>query len=391
MTFRAERACAVDGGSVRWVVVDDAWALHLEACAFLESLRAADRSPNTERVYAGRVALFLNWCVGAGVDWMAPTFVQLHGFLRWLATTPYATRRSTGAARVRSKSTANAVFTTVSELLRFGATQGWVSPQVPAMITSQKYLRFAPAGYDVGEQGQFRHVQVRSIKYREPRRTPEYLSAEQVDAVLRSVSHCRDRFLLLLMVTTGMRVGEALGLSREDMHFLARSDALGCRLGGSHVHVRRRVNENGALAKSRYERTIPVNPDVVEAYADYQFERDGLLPGSQSDAVFVNLFRPPLGQAMRYSNVKDLFDRIADQCGFPVRPHLLRHTAATRWIESGVAPDVVQALLGHAAFISTSVYLHASAERMRAAVEHTAGPGHVPVSADSLVAGIGAR
>ncbi|MDX2401498.1 tyrosine-type recombinase/integrase, partial [Microbacterium algeriense] len=101
--------------------------------------------------------------------------------------------------------------------------------------------------------------------------------------------------------------------------------------------------------------------------------------GSRSDSVFVNLFRPPLGQAMRYSTVKDLFDRLTRECGFPVRPHMLRHTAATRWIESSVAPDVVQALLGHVAFTSTSVYLHANTERMRAAVEQTAAgtPGRV--------------
>ena len=138
------------------------------------------------------------------------------------------------------------------------------------------------------------------------------------------------------------------------------------------MHVRRRLNENGALAKSRYERTIPVTTDVVEAYADYQFERDGIVPGLQSDSVFVNLFRPPLGQPMRYSTVKDLFDRLAGECGFPVRPHMLRHTAATRWTEAGVAPDVVQALMGHVAFTSTSIYLHANTERMRAAVEQTA-------------------
>ena len=136
MTFRAERACPADDGSARWVVIDDAWSLHREACAFLESLRAADRSPNTERVYAGRVALFLNWSTDSGVDWTQPTFLQLNSLLRWLATSPYAKRRPTGAHRVRSKSTANAVFTTVSEFLRFGATQGWVPPSVPAMITS---------------------------------------------------------------------------------------------------------------------------------------------------------------------------------------------------------------------------------------------------------------
>jgi integrase/recombinase XerD len=71
-----------------WVVIDADWNLHVEACAYLASLRAADRSPNTERVYAGRVALFLNYCEQAGVDWHDPEFAQLHAFLRWLVTEP---------------------------------------------------------------------------------------------------------------------------------------------------------------------------------------------------------------------------------------------------------------------------------------------------------------
>lgn len=391
MTFRGERARSGDDGPDRWVVVDDSWNLQVEACWFLGSLRAADRSPNTERVYAGRLALYLNWCTVSGADWGKPTFLQLHDFLLWLATSPYGTRRPTGAVRVRSKSTANAVFTTVSEFLRFGATQGWVPPKVPAMITNQKYLRFVPAGFDVGEEGQFRRVQARTIKYREPGRSPQHLNNDQVKALLHNVCHDRDRFLVLLMVTTGLRVGEVLGLAREDTHFLARSEVLGCGQAGPHVHVRRRVNENGALAKSRYERTIPVTTDVVEAYADYQFERDALLAGPQSDSVFVNLFRPPLGQPMRYWTVKDMFDRLAGACGFEVRPHMLRHTAATRWIEAGVAPDVVQALLGHVAFTSTSVYLHASTERMRAAVEQTAAGGRPDPVSTTGAAGLVAR
>ena len=114
------------------------------------------------------------------------------------------------------------------------------------------------------------------------------------------------------MAVTGTRVGEALGLRREDMHLMARSDALGCQLHGPHVHVRRRVNVNGALAKSRYPRTVPVAEDVVGLYADYQHERSRA-GADVSDMVFVNLFRPPVGRPMSYANTKDLFNRLAIQ------------------------------------------------------------------------------
>jgi integrase/recombinase XerD len=154
---------------------------------------------------------------------------------------------------------------------------------------------------------------------------PEPLSVQQVEQVLARTQHARDRFLVMVLLASGMRIGGALGLWREVMHFLARSDALGCRERGPHLHVRRRLNTNGALAKSRYPRSIPVTEDVVDAYADYQFERDRLGRQTQSDAVFVNLFRQPRGKAMGYANTKELFDRLARECGFPVRPHYRGH------------------------------------------------------------------
>ncbi|MGW0875309.1 tyrosine-type recombinase/integrase [Streptomyces sp. NPDC002740] len=72
---------------------------------------------------------------------------------------------------------------------------------------------------------------------------------------------------------------------------------------------------------------------------------------------------------MRYSNAKQIIERAGDRCGFRARPHMMRHTAATRWIRSGVDPDVVQPLLGHVSSASTAVYLHATDEDLRAAVE----------------------
>ncbi|MFD7499179.1 hypothetical protein ACFV8T_44255 [Streptomyces sp. NPDC059832] len=63
----------------------------------------------------------------------------------------------------------------------------------------------------------------------------------------------------------------------------------------------RRRNANGALAKSRIPRSVPVTAEVVGFYAE----------ATDSDMVFVNLFRGVLGRAMTYSAVKDMFDRLA--------------------------------------------------------------------------------
>ena len=88
--------------------------------------------------------------------------------------------------------------------------------------------------------------------------------------------------------------------------------------------------------------------------------------------VIVNLYHDPLGHAMTYRGLKDFFDRLARNCGFKVRPHMMRHTAATNWIRAGVDVDIVRALLGHVSLASTTVYLHARDEDCRRAVEAVA-------------------
>ncbi len=170
----------------------------------------------------------------------------------------------------------------------------------------------------------------------------------------------------------GLRIGEALGLRGADMHLLPDSRALGCTVVGAHVHVRHRANPNGALAKSRFPRTVPASDAVLAAYADYQHERAGLAGEDGTEMVMVNLYHQPLGAPMTYRAAKGWFERLAAGCGFPVRPHMLRHTAATNWVRAGVDLDVVQALLGHASLASTTVYLHARDEDKRRAVEAVA-------------------
>jgi integrase/recombinase XerD len=372
--YRAEQALSARTDQPAWVVIDDDYVMHREANAYLAALRARDRSANTERIYAGRIALYLSYCSATGLDWKTPSVEALSGFLRHLVNEPLPPRgRTTTTRRYRSKGTANAVMTVVCELLRFGAAHKWVPMEVALAVSEPKFLTHPAPGFDIGERGQFRRIQARTIKFAVPRGGYKWLTDDQLTQLVSTPTNARDRFLITLMAVTGVRIGEALGLRREDMHFMARSDALGCQLPGPHVHVRRRVNVNAALAKSRYPRTVPVPDDVVGLYADYQHERSRA-GADASDMVFVNLFRPPVGRPMSYANTKDLFDRLAVQLGFAVRPHMLRHTAAERWRRQGVAADIRQKLLGHVSASSMAPYLHPTDEEKRAAVEQAAIP-----------------
>lgn len=372
--YRAERAVSARDESVSWVVVGVDYALHVEAVAFLAALRAMDRSPNTERVYAGRVALYLSYAADRGLDWSRPGLEDLARFLRWLVVEPLPSRGRTPRVdpRFRSRKAANAVMTTVCGFLRFGARHGWVAPEVVARLSEPKFLAFLPPGYSGGEDGQFRTVRAKTIKFVVADEGYEWLSAEQFEQLLPLTRNARDRFLVALIGLTGMRIGETLGLRREDMHLLSSSASLGCRVAGPHVHVRRRANANGALAKSRFPRSIPVTEQLVALYADYVHERDRVAEAAGCDMVFVNLFRAPLGRPLGYHNAKDMFDRLARRAGLVVRPHLLRHTAATRWVRAGVARDVVQTLLGHVSPSSMDPYVHAADHDKREAVERVA-------------------
>ncbi|MGO9928254.1 MAG: tyrosine-type recombinase/integrase, partial [Mycobacterium sp.] len=215
-----------------------------------------------------------------------------------------------------------------------------------------------------------RPIPVRPVKLHVPCQAPRTLEPGQIVAVLAATEHLRDRFLLSLLAETG--IGEALGLRREDMHLLPDSRSLGCAVVGAHVHVRRRSNPNGSLAKSRSPRVVPASNNVLGAYGDYQVERSAIVGADGCDMVLVNLYHQPLGQPTSYRAVKDFFDRLARSCGFPVRPHMMRHTAATNWVRAGVDVDVVRALLGQVSLASTTVYLHARDEDLRRAVETVA-------------------
>jgi hypothetical protein len=188
----------------------------------------------------------------------------------------------------------------------------------------------------------------------------------------------RDRFLIDLLTTSGIRVGEALSLFVADLHFGGGSQQLGCPHADPHFHVRvDNPVENSAGAKGG-PRTLFVHRDIVESYIDYALERRKILEArgvcDASPHVFVNLYSEDrwLGRSMTYSSVKRLLNRCSNRIGFALSgPHILRHTFATRLIRGidcdPIPLDVVQALLGHAALSSTRVYTHDTEAAMKAA------------------------
>ncbi|MGJ5749842.1 hypothetical protein FB563_5902 [Streptomyces puniciscabiei] len=162
-----------------------------------------------------------------GIDWCRPTSLDLARFAQWLITEPLAPRgpRST-AVRFRTKKSANPVLTTLFEFLRFGTAHGWVPADVVDRLSDQKYPSFLPPGYDPGEDdAQYRTVNSRTVKFVVADDGIEWLADAQIERSLDLMPRARDRFLVALLRCTGIRIGEGLGLRREDMQSLSRWSA----------------------------------------------------------------------------------------------------------------------------------------------------------------------
>jgi integrase/recombinase XerD len=346
-----------------WITTDTSTLRPVpEVQEWVSFLAGADRSTNTVRSYVQKVTHFLNWADGLGVDWRTVRLGHLARY-RWFV------EMESGSPR--SPATVGAYLAALGEFLRFCAHAGHVKRVVAEQMHEPRFLKHLPPGMDPGEQGQHRSVTARALRVRTPTRRPRTVTGDQIDAALAACSNPRDTFMLTLLVTTGMRVGELLTLRREDLHLFVNSATFGCRIAGPHVHINdRRDNDNGASTKTRYPRYVPTPPEVSHAYAIYMAWRDNVPEAIDCDYVFVNAHGPRAGKSMTYSAVKAWFDRLAEKVGSDFRPHMLRHTAATNWLhESGATLDTVQSLLGHASAASTSVYLHADEETLRNAVE----------------------
>ena len=157
-------------------------------------------------------------------------------------------------------------------------------------------------------------------------------ATSEIVALLRACRSARDRLIVLVMARAGLRRGELCGLRRSDVHLLADSRALGCEVARAHLHVvRREDNPNGAWAKSRRQRVVPLDFLVVQAFDTYEFERMRVAAAAGSDFVFVNLFRAPVGAPLRPDAVGELLAAASRRAGLDtaIRPHQLRHAFAS--------------------------------------------------------------
>jgi integrase/recombinase XerD len=379
-------------GARYWTVLDEDLAVVPVADGFLRYVRfGRDGAESTTKSYAGSIALFLRWCARTGRSWQAGAG-QLTLFMSWLqhagpaapgAAEDGVVRAGPGVAPARSARRVNAVLTAVRGMVVHAVTNGQADGDLLSAVYEVAGVRDLPAAACGDDAAMAWRMRARH-RLREPARPVDRASDAQIAAVLRACRSARDALIVLLLARAGLRRGETLGLRRADVHLLADSSVLGCPVTGPHVHVvRREDNPNGAWAKSRRPRAVPLDYLAVQAFDAYEFERMRVPRAAGSDLVFVNLFREPLGAPMRLDAVNDLLAAASRRAGLDtaVRPHQLRHAFGSGVADAGGGLDVIAELLGHASVSSSQVYVHPDPGRLRAAVDmvpsprEPAGPG----------------
>jgi integrase/recombinase XerD len=175
-----------------------------------------------------------------------------------------------------------------------------------------------------------------SLAPRRPRRLPDTPKTSEVEAALDALDvdgplALRNRALVELVYSAGLRSSEAVGLDLADLDF-----------DREQLHVR---------GKGGKERIVPLGEEAGHLLARYLHEaRPGLLRGAEN-AVFVSA----RGKRLDTSTLRRIF----------AHPHRLRHAFATHLLEGGADLRTIQELLGHSSLSTTQLYSHVDGRRLR--------------------------
>jgi integrase/recombinase XerC len=189
-----------------------------------------------------------------------------------------------------------------------------------------------------------------------PRSVPKALSERDMEDLLEAPAEqdreawldLRDAAVLLLLYGAGLRIGEALGLSKGVVEDLLKT-------GRDTLSV---------TGKGNKTRLVPLLPQALEALRVYRDACPWLAARGPGEAFFVGARGGALDPAIVQKRVRDI--RRALGLAESVTPHALRHSFATHLLGAGGDLRTIQELLGHASLSTTQRYTDVDAARLTA-------------------------
>ena len=163
---------------------------------------------------------------------------------------------------------------------------------------------------------------------------PAVCSREEIEKLIDTATNIRNKAIIALTYSSGLRVGEVCRLAPTDIY-----------MSTMQIHVRDSKN-HGDHWTVLSERALEL---LKEYWYSYPVPRD---------ILFVTLRNPH--RPLKTGGVEIMLKKIAKEAGITAHPHTLRHSFATHLIEDETKPEYVQAMLGHRSPHSTTIYVHVS-------------------------------
>ena len=182
------------------------------------------------------------------------------------------------------------------------------------------------------------------------KKLPVFLNIQEVEKLLEAPSSSslfgqRDRAMLELLYSCGLRVSELINLSYHNIN-----------LKEEFIRIHGKGNK---------ERVLPMGEMAIDYLMKYEINaRPVLLKNGQSDSYFLS----NRGNAMSRQNFFYIIKAYANQVGIdkPLSPHSLRHAFATHLVQKGADLRSVQLMLGHSDISSTQLYTHIQNAQLKA-------------------------
>lgn len=314
---------------------------------YLDYLSARAFSEKTVRAYAYDLLNYWRWLAFSDLEFTRITSELLFDYIKWQQTPPAGsknavrTKGNRGSSHVAA-STINRRMAAVSGFYQYLVISGRIAHNpVPYGQVNHGWRTGGRVKGLLGHTAQKRKKMRLAVKM--DRRLPRGLTRTEVIRLFASFRTDRDRALALLMLYSGLRSGEVLGINIHDVDFGLRQ----VRVAG----------------KGGKERVAPLDDTTLLCLHRYLLRER---PETEASQIFVVLKGGRRGQALTPAGLRSIF-RYHRSCSGVTdgHPHRLRHTFGTNMAEAGMDVMVLKDLMGHEDIDSTSIYIHLSPQHLR--------------------------